>query len=115
MAVALPGPRDIARDTGADEGKKGRMLRDVRTAWKGAVGAALTGERAEEACRLSRLQVGEGREKGEGRGRERGERKGEGKGVTPSRRDHLQSPDVGWPAPRPLGESGESGWSLGGN
>lgn len=35
MAVALPGPRDIARDTGADEGKKGRMLRDVRTAWKG--------------------------------------------------------------------------------
>lgn len=35
VAVALPGPRDIARDTGADEGKKSRMLRDVRTAWKG--------------------------------------------------------------------------------
>lgn len=63
----------------------------------------------EEACRLSR-PGGE-----EGRGRECGERKGEGKEVTPSRRDHLQSPDVGWPAPRPLGESGESGWSLGGN
>lgn len=74
MAVALPGPRDIARDTGADEGKKSRMLRDVRTAWKGAVGASLTGERAEEACRVSRPGAGRGgggsagRERGRGRG-----------------------------------------------
>lgn len=109
MAVALPGPRDIARDTGADEGKKGRMLRDVRTAWKGGSwgipdrGKSGGGLQAEPAWG------------GEGRGRECGERKREGKEVTPSRRDHLQSPDVGWPAPRPLGESGESGWSLGGN
>lgn len=55
----------------------------------GELGQPGLGKEPEEVCRLSQLWEGEG-------------------GGTPSRRDHLQSPDVG-------GLLGDSVWNFSGN